>query len=187
MYLFLSVETDGVGAFFNQTIIRVALVLTNVLFETLALESFYVQGASILSPAVQSLGHRLEQVGNGLRAVDAKGLIKQRVAQVTRAGGKVVAHNSEYVMAILQQLEVNLYNVECTMKLGTPLCKLEHPTTSRVGASKEYKYPQLCELHACLFGTRDIGGRAEEKAWAVKQCYQSMHHALPVAAKTKCH
>ena len=177
MYLFISVETNGVGSFLSQDLVRVALVITDAMFETLSLESFYVQGCNVLSPAVQSVGHTLEQIENGLHARDAKSLIEARVAKVRTCmsePGVIVAHNSEYVTNILRKLDVQLVDVVCTMKLSTPICCLPPANPSLVSRNGQYKYPQLGELNQFFYGTRDVGSRAEEKAWAVKQCYQAM-------------
>jgi hypothetical protein len=168
MYLFVSVESDGVGSFLNQTLIRVALVLTSQSFEVLSLESFFVKGATSLGPAVP--WYTLSQVNNGLQKRDAKSFIESRLTYLQKHQGRVVAHNLQYVLSMLVQLGVSLNtSASCTMKLGAPVCKLMPVIRG------QHKYPQLSELSQYLLGTRDVGLTAEEKAYSVKQCYQAMH------------
>lgn len=171
MYLFISVESNGVGAFLNQTLLRVALVLTSETFEVLSLESFFVQGATSLGPAVP--WYTLSQVNNGLRKQDAKHFIESRFSYIKKHQGRIVAHNLQYVISMLMQLNVyveNICSMSCTMQLGSPVCKLMPVIRG------QYKYPQLSELHQYLYGTRDVGVTAEEKAYSVKQCYEAMYN-----------
>jgi hypothetical protein len=174
MFLFVAVETDGVGPCVTQTLIRVALVLTDERLETLLLESCFVQGSKGLNSAVVPW-YTLSQVDNGLRRFDAGRWVGRRLEQVLSSGGKVVAHNLEYVLTMLTQLQLYVPSEDgvCTMKLGTPVCKLR---SSLLSTEKEYKYPKLGELHTCLLGTPSTvtWRTAEEKAYAVKQCYAEL-------------
>ena len=172
MYLCLSVETNGVGSFMTQTLIRVALLLTDETGEIVLMESFFVQGAKQLNPEVVP-HYTLRQVDNGLRREDARNHLGKRLSYVYHKGGKLVAHNLEYVLTMLTQLGLYVPSDEfgqCIMKLGTDVCKL--PSTN----SKEYKYPKLSELAHCLLS--DSGDRtrttAEEKVFAVSQCYRKL-------------
>ncbi len=171
MFLFISVETDGVGAFFNQTLIRLALVLTDSNFDVLALESFFVQGASTLE--YNPNGYKLQQIQNGLTPQDAGGFLQSRLDYIKANNGIVIAHNFNFVAAVLLQLQVDLSRAErfhCLMEMGTAVCKLLPMVSGK------YKYPQLGELYKHLYptDTEAVGTKAEEKAWTVKQCYQKL-------------
>jgi DNA polymerase III epsilon subunit-like protein len=67
--------------------------------------------------------------------------------------GKCVAHNYEFDSNMLE-IEARRHNMSlyfpspfCTMRVGTDLCKLTHPTFTGGG----YKWPKLLELHEHLF------------------------------------
>lgn len=168
MYLFLAVESNGIGAISTQTLIRVALVLVNELFDVMVLESFFIKGAKALGPAVP--WHTLSQVNNGLRHEDARDLLLRRITYVYQRKGRIVAHNMEYVLTMLTQLGLHIPSeeCECTMELGAVVCKLTNPHIKQ----SYYKYPKLSELHHCLSGTLETNwNTAEEKAYAVAQCY----------------
>jgi len=67
--------------------------------------------------------------------------------------GKCIAHNYEFDSNVLQ-IEARRHNMSlyfpspfCTMRVGTDLCKLKHPTFTGGG----YKWPKLLELHEHLF------------------------------------
>jgi len=121
-FLFLSVETDGVGPFFSQTLVRVAMVLTDDTFQTLALESFFVQGATQLKYNPNS--YTLEQVNNGLKPEDAAALVAGRLQEADA----VVAHNLDFVASVLMQLgsSISFENKKlfCTMEGTRDLCEL---------------------------------------------------------------
>lgn len=175
MYLCLSVETNGVGSFMTQTLIRVALLLTDETGEIVLMESFFVQGAKQLNPEVVP-HYTLRQVDNGLRREDARNHLGKRLSYVYHKGGKLVAHNLEYVLTMLTQLGLYVPSDEfgqCIMKMGTDVCKLPsvHSTPT-----KEYKYPKLSELAHCLLSDFDHWTRttAEEKVFAVSQCYRKL-------------
>jgi hypothetical protein len=171
-YLFISLETDGVGAFFSQTVVRVALVLTDASMQPLSLESFFVKGATCL--AYNPNSYTLHQLNNGLTQEDAATWITSRVNKVVANSGVLVAHNFNFVDHILFGLGVNLidYNATmvCTMHKGAPLCKLLPYVRG------QYKYPQLSQLYKYLFpeSSESVGHRAEEKAWVLKVCYTQM-------------
>jgi len=168
-FLFLSVETDGVGPFFSQNLVRVAMVLTDDTFQTLALESFFVQGATQLkyNPNL----YTLEQVNNGLKPEDAAALVAGRLQEAD----VVVAHNLDFVASVLMQLgsSISFENKKlyCTMEETRDLCHLMPIVHG------EYKYPKLEELYKHLHpeDSEVIGTKAEEKAWAIKQCFEKLN------------
>lgn len=178
MYLCLSVETNGVGScMMTQTLIRVALLLTDETGEIVLMESFFVQGAKQLNPEVVPW-YTLRQVDNGLRREDARTHLGKRLSYVYHKGGKLVAHNLEYVLTMLTQLGLYVPTDEfgvCIMKLGTDVCKLPsvHSTST-----KDYKYPKLSELAHYLLGAPLFDtcywNTAEEKVFAVSQCYKKL-------------
>ena len=165
-YLFVSVDTDGVGSFFSQTLVRVAMVLTDETFQTLALESFFVQGATELQ--YNPNGYTLEQVSNGFTPADAAALVANRLQEADA----VVAHNLDFVASALMQLgsTISFENKKlfCTMEGTRDLCELLPLVRG------QYKYPRLDELYKHLFTEGTVGTRAEEKAWAVKQCFEGL-------------
>ena len=171
-YLFISLETDGVGHFFSQTVIRIAMVVTNVNQEVLSLESFFVRnGATKL--VYNPCNYTLEQVNNGVRPRHAAHRVMQYVLQVVQNGGLIVAHNMNFVDQLLLHIGVDLkpfYSfTRCTMREGVNLCQ--------IGTPGKYKYPQLIELSTFLFPESVVNlgfSSAEEKAWAVQKCFFEM-------------
>lgn len=160
MKIVLDVETNGIGGF-RPPRQRIMQLAHGVWDETTNLEvkTTFVKGARELSPRA------FEVHGIALDTCETQGL---SLAQAIRnlcddmeSCDMIVGHNIEFdIGCILNQLQEDGLQDEydrlhllthklpwmCTMKAGTPICKLPR----RAGPG--YKYPTLAELHQKLFG-----------------------------------
>lgn len=185
-YLFVSVETDGVGRFDSQQLIRVALVVTDGTFQLLGLESCFVRGATKL--CYNPNHYTLAQVSNGLTKKDAAKWIMSRLHMLQSVSTRVivVAHNINYIDAQLSTLGIHLKKLlgssqlRCTMRESVSTCCLpfDHKVCKAEKSEVQYKYPSLLELCQVLlpeerYVAADLHS-AENKAWACKQCFQAL-------------
>lgn len=175
-HMYISVETDGSPSFLSQRIIRVALVLTDAYHQVLSLESFFVHGATKLG--YNPNGYSLTQVNSGLLPRDAGFHLLKRLHYIQANHGTVVAHNLQFVEQQLVQLGLYLpglgldkNQLVCVMKKTTDVCKLEHPSDQQ---QPKYKYPKLTELCQFLGLESEDLQRAENKAWAIQNCYKTL-------------
>ena len=177
-YLFISVDTDGVGTFqpFTQKVVRVGLIMTDAAFQDLSVEHFFVRGATRLAHNINH--YTIEQINQGLSPVDAGMLVLARIQQVLWNKGLLVAHNTEFVANALASLGV--YNVSknmyCTMKNSVIVCK-------------NCKYPQLVELCTFMYPliafTASQCQKVDDKVELLKCCFQKGKEILLFETKNK--
>ncbi len=174
-YLCISLETDGVGPFNTQKVIRVALLTCNAQHEIVTDETFFVQGATCLHYNPNQ--YTPSQIEQGLTPGDAGDLINTRISQVVLENkGWIVAHNMDFIDAQLHQLGVELHQFShaliCTMKQTVDICELGTPIKGR------YKYPQLMELYNLLFPEQPLEQKhfwkAEHKVHHLQQCFSQL-------------
>jgi DNA polymerase III epsilon subunit-like protein len=164
MRFVLDVETNGVGGFRppRQRIMQLAYGAWDD-STPLAVASVFVRGAGELSPKA------FEVHGLSLAKCESEGIALGDAVRAMCASlascDMIVGHNVEFdIGCILNQLETDglvaerdefarlteTIPVVCTMRTGTPVCKL--PRRGAWSGGPGFKFPTLAELHTKLFG-----------------------------------
>ena len=145
MYIFVDVETNGIGTFRppTQTITQLSFIKTDSLGNVIKTYSKLIKGATELADIPQVV-FTLDQLNKeGVELKDALIELQKEVED----SPYFVAHNAEFDFSILKNnaekldIKLNLDKYFCTMKNSTNYCmiKSEHPYSA-------YKWPRLSEL-----------------------------------------
>ena len=191
MFLVLDIETDGVGTFRPpiQRPIEVAWVVCDAEGNVQKRAKRIINGVERIHPkATEIHGYTVEDVNaNGLEMdVVLKELEHDCLHHRVQ---RIVGHNIDFDMGCLcHQDRLRLEGREgnsliprfrtlptfCTMRHGTPLCKLEWPFRRRGGDS--YKWPKLKEL-ATFAGVDVVDSKLHGAEYDVEitlECYKKL-------------
>ena len=145
MYIFVDVETNGIGTFRppTQTITQLSFIKTDKLGKVIKTYSKLIRGATELADIPQVV-FTLDQLNKeGVELKDALLEFQKAVEDYPC----FVAHNAEFDFLIIKNnaeklnIKLNLHEYFCTMKSSTNYCmiKSDHPYSP-------YKWPRLSEL-----------------------------------------
>lgn len=145
MYIFVDVETNGIGTFRppTQTITQLSFIKTDKLGNIICKYSNLIKGAVELADIPQVV-FTLDQINSeGVELKDALIELQKAVEDCPC----FVAHNAEFDFLIIKNnaekinINLNLHEYFCTMKNSTNYCMIK----SNNQYSK-YKWPTLTEL-----------------------------------------
>lgn len=157
MYLFFDFETTGIGKPINkQRAIQLSWLLCNNNLEKINIKNYYINNITELNTDFHkniSINF-LNKVGKNIKEV-LEIFIKD-LNKVILEGGKIIAHNIEFDLKILEN-ECKLNNIEididkykkciyCTMKESINICNIKSLTHEG-----QNKYPKLIELYKHFF------------------------------------
>lgn len=192
MFMVLDIETDGVGTFRPpvQRPIEVAWVVCDSTGDVRKRGKRMVTGVERIHPkATEVHGYTVEDVNSNGFEMDVvlKELEKDCVDHDIQ---RIVGHNIDFDMGCLcHQDRLRLMGTEgesliprfrttptfCTMRKGTPLCKLEHKY-NRHGGFSDYKWPKLKEL-ATFAGVEVMDSKLHGAEYDVEitlECYKKL-------------
>ena len=144
MYIFVDVETNGIGEFHPPT-----QIITQLSFIKTDLHGNIVQKYSNLIKGAEKLAN-IPQVVFTLEQLNRDGVeLEYALINLKNAmedNPLFVAHNAEFDSSIIKRdadilgIDIELKNCFCTMKSSTNFCKIIS------FKKKEYKWPKLSEL-----------------------------------------
>ena len=145
MYIFVDVETNGIGTFRppTQTITQLSYIKTDDNRNIIKTYSKLIKGATELADISQVV-FTLDQINKeGVELKDALLEFQKELEDYPC----FIAHNAEFDFLILKNnadkldIKLNLHEYFCTMKSSTNYCmiKSDHPYST-------YKWPKLSEL-----------------------------------------
>jgi DNA polymerase III alpha subunit (gram-positive type) len=145
MYIFVDVETNGVGTFRppTQTITQLSFIKTDENRNIIKTYSKLIKGATELADIPQVV-FTLEQLNNeGVELKDALIEFQTAVEDCPR----FIAHNAEFDFSIIKNnaqklnIQLNLDKYFCTMRSSTDYCMIKSDYSY-----SPYKWPKLSEL-----------------------------------------
>jgi len=166
-YLFLSVDTDGVGTFvpFTQRVVRVAFVVTTPENSSvLRREDYFVQGAEECKTC-----YTLDQMAGGVTPEEALARLLSQLQLILANRGRMVVHNKNFICSALKSLGCTAATVkQCRDAM---YCTMENAAV----LGPRLKYPKLVELCTFLLPLLSLTAsqleQCSDKVVLLMQCY----------------
>ena len=167
-YMFLSVDTDGVGTLvpFTQHVVRLAFTVMTPQFKLVTMDHFFVfQGHNTACQL-----YSVEQLATGVPVTEACQRLFQHASQVLHENGVIVVHNKQFIVSALQSMGCSFTTLQhlykamyCTMEAAAVL-------------GPKLKYPNLLEMCTFLLPILSLTAsqlqQAPDKVVLLAQCYK---------------
>ena len=144
MYIFIDVETNGIGTFRppTQIITQISFIKTDLDGNILQNFSKLIKGAKDVAD-IKEVVFTVEQLNNeGISLEEALNVVKEAFQD----NSMFISHNAEFDFSIINRdaeklgISINIENFFCTMKKSENFCKI---LSSK---KNQYKWPKLSEL-----------------------------------------